>query len=107
MPPAADAKAAAASHEKVAVVLRARPPRADRGRPCVSAGEGRGTVLTHDGGADRQGKVLSFSYTRAFFWDTPGASTTRDLYDAVGRTLLAQTLRGYHTSLLAYGQTGA
>ena len=88
--------------EKVAVVVRARPPRADGGRPCLS-GEGECTVLTHES----TGKTLSFTYDRAFFWDTAGRATTRDVYEAVGRRLLAQTLSGYHTSLLAYGQTGA
>ncbi len=92
--------------EKVAVCVRVRPPRDGGGGLCVS-GEGGSTVLTHDSGQERQGKVLRFHFSRAFFWDTPGASTTRDLYEVVGRHLLSQALSGYHCSLLAYGQTGA
>jgi hypothetical protein len=89
--------------EKVSVVVRVRPPR-DDGRLCVSA-EGASTVVTHD--SERQGKALRFHFSRAFVWDAPGASTTRDLYEVVGKHLLQQALSGYHCSLLAYGQTGA
>ena len=38
--------------DKVAVVVRARPPRVDGGRRCVT-GEGACTVLTHDSGHER------------------------------------------------------
>jgi hypothetical protein len=88
--------------EKVSVVVRVRPPR-DDGRLCVRA-EGASTVLTHD--SERQGKALRFHFSRAFFWDAPGASTTQDVFEVVGKHLLHQALSGYHCSLLAYGQTG-
>lgn len=97
-----------AERSHVEVVVRVRPPRADGGRLCIS-GEGDSTVLTHDSGPERQGKALRFTFSRAFLWEqggAAGASTTRDLYESVGRALLVQVLSGYHCSLLAYGQTG-
>jgi hypothetical protein len=93
--------------DKVTVVVRARPPAAEGARTCVRGDEGGRDVLTSDGGGERAGKALRFTYSRAFFWDAPGASTTRDVYEGVGRHVLEQALAGFHTSLLAYGQTGA
>jgi len=87
------------------VAVRVRPPRADQA-VCVSAGETSGTVITTDNSAERNGKQLSFSYARAFFYDAPDPST-RAVYDAVGRALVEQAMKGYNVSMLAYGQTGA
>ena len=97
--------------DAVVVAVRVRPPRsvaaADGQQPqqatvCVSAGETPGAVVTTDTSAERCGKQLQFVYSRAFF----EACSTREVYDAVGRAVLEQSLRGYNTSLLAYGQTG-
>jgi hypothetical protein len=91
--------------DKVTVVVRARPPASEGARTCVRGDEGGRDVLTSDG--QGAGKALRFTYARSFFWDAPGASTTRDVFLAVGWHVLQQALAGFHTSLLAYGQTGA
>lgn len=97
-----------AGNEKdcVTVVVRVRPPRTDA-QVCVSAGDGRGAVITTDNSAERQGKQLGFVYTGAYFWNSPEPCTNHILYEANGRALLSEALKGFNTSLLAYGQTGA
>ena len=90
----------------VVVAVRVRPPRTTDAQCCVSAGETPGAVITTDTSDERKGKQLAFGFARGFFWNAPETSSTRSVYEAVGRSLLEQALRGYNTSLLAYGQTG-
>ena len=93
--------------ELVVVAVRVRPPRLADALCCVSAGDSPGAVITTDTSEERKGKQLAFGFARGFFWNSPESSSTRAVYDAVGRALLEQALKGYNTSLLAYGQTGA
>lgn len=88
------------------VVVRVRPPKTPDAQVCVSAGEAAGAVVTTDNSAERQGKQLGFVYSGAYFWNSPQPCTNSLLYEANGRSLLNEALKGYNTSLLAYGQTG-
>lgn len=91
--------------ESITVVVRVRPPRTPDAQVCVSSGDAQGAVITTDNSAERNGKQLGFVYSGAFFWNSPEPCTNARLYEAAGRVLLNEALRGYNTSLLAYGQT--
>lgn len=91
----------APSRDAVSVVARFRPLNKielSRGGKCsTTLTDDNVTLTTTDGG------VHTFGFDRVF-----GTTSTQDqVFDYVGKPILANLFSGYNCSLFCYGQTGA
>ena len=92
---------------RVAVAVRARPAAAGAEKQrCVRGDAERRVVgLVEHSGKDK----ARWKVGKEFAFDSVlGAEASQlEVYDAVGRPVLEDVIRGYHGCILAYGQTGA
>lgn len=97
----------------VKVYCRFRPQneaeRGHNGRPCHEVLGGQSVQLVRNGVAQSTpatpggGSSGPFTFDQVFDVN----STQKEVYNSVGRDLVAQCLDGYHCTCFAYGQTGA
>ena len=92
---------------RVAVAVRARPAGAGAEKQrCVRGDSDRCVVgLVEHSGKDKARWRVGKEY--AFDAVLGGEASQLEVYDAVGRPVLEDVIRGYHGCILAYGQTGA
>ena len=84
--------------EAVQVCCRLRPRRDDASATCVHS-DGSSTLSMR--GAASTGLAFSFNHVLG------EAATQADVYDAVGRPVVASVCAGVNGAILAFGQTGS